>query len=244
MSAYIPNISVDCVIFGFDGDNLNVLLIERELHTDDGELIIKDHTLTGYHVERDENLDQAASHILKELTGIEDLYLEQGFTFGDVDRLKNEKDRLWVESQNLKIDKRTITIVYYTLIDNTEVELSDNNIRKASWFPIHQIPELGFDHREIINKTLNTIRVKARMEPIVFELLPEKFTLTHMQKAYEAIIDSKLDRRNFRKKVSQMRFIVPLDEKQTGVAHKPAQLYFFSREVYERTKKDRFVITI
>ena len=151
---------------------------------------------------------------------------------------------MWIENQNLSIDNRTITIVYYTLIDNTKVELSNNNMRKANWFPIHKIPELGFDHRAIIDKTLETIRIKARMEPIVFELLPEKFTLTHLQKAYEAIIDSKLDRRNFRKKVSQMRFIVSLDEKQTGVAHKPAQLYFFSREVYERTKKDRFVITI
>jgi 8-oxo-dGTP diphosphatase len=243
MPAFIPNISVDCVVFGFDGEHLNVLLIERELLNEEGKLVFRDHTLTGYHIDRDENLEEAAYHVLKELTGLENIFLEQGFTFGDTKRLLNEKDQQWIKHLNLNIDNRTITIVYYSLIDNTKVELSKTD-RKASWFPINNIPELGFDHKEIIEKTLETMKVKARMEPIIFELLPEKFTLTQLQKVYEAVLDTELDRRNFRKKVAQMRFIVPLDEKQKGVSHKPAQLYFFSREVYERTKKDRFVITI
>lgn len=243
MSAIIPNISVDCVVFGFDGQDLNVLLIERELKGDNGETVWKDHTLSGYHIEREENLDQAAYHILKERTGLKDIYLEQVFTFGDTNRLMKERDQQWIKHCNLPIDNRTITIVYFSLIDNTKIKLpkSEDN---PSWFPIHDLPELGFDHADIIFKALETMKIKARMEPIVFELLPEKFTLTQLQKVYEAIIDVPLDRRNFRKKVAQMRFIVPLDEKQKGVSHKPAQLYFFSREVYERTKKDRFVITI
>lgn len=243
MSVIIPNISVDCVVFGFDGNELNVLLIERILKSDEGSIIFKDHTLTGYHIERNENLDEAASHILKQLTGLEDIYLEQVFTFGHTERLMKEKDQQWIQHLQMNIDNRTVTIVYYSLIDNTKVELSKTD-REAQWFPINNLPELGFDHREIIEKALENMRIKARMEPIVFELLPEKFTLTQLQKVYEAILDTTLDRRNFRKKVSQMRFIVALDEKQKGVAHKPAQLYFFSREVYERTKKDRFVITI
>ncbi len=243
MPAFIPNISVDCVVFGFDGEHLNVLLIERELLNEEGKLVFRDHTLTGYHIDRDEDLEEAAYHVLKELTGLENIFLEQGFTFGDTKRLLNEKDQQWIKHLNLNIDNRTITIVYYSLIDNTKVELSKTD-RKASWFPINNIPELGFDHKEIIEKTLETMKVKARMEPIIFELLPEKFTLTQLQKVYEAVLDTELDRRNFRKKVAQMRFIVPLDEKQKGVSHKPAQLYFFSRDVYEHTKKDRFVITI
>lgn len=244
MSAIIPNISVDCVVFGFDGENLNVLLIERELKGNSGETIFKDHTLTGYHIERDENLDEAAYHILRQRTGLKDIYLEQAFTFGDTQRLMKEKDQQWIKHANLPIDNRTITIVYYSLIDNTKVKLSRQK-DKAEWFPIHDLPDLGFDHKEIIDKTLEIMKIKARMEPIiVFELLPEKFTLTQLQKVYEAITDTPLDRRNFRKKVAQMRFIVPLDEKQKGVSHKPAQLHFFSREVYERTKKDRFVINI
>lgn len=243
MSVIIPNISVDCVVFGFDGEHLNVLLIERELIDSDGRRIFKDHTLTGYHIERNENLDEAATHILKELTGLEDIYLEQAFTFGDTQRLLNKKDQQWIKHLKLNIDNRTVTIVYYSLIDNTKVELSKTE-RKASWFPINDLPVLGFDHTEIVEKALESMKIKARMEPIVFELLPEKFTLTQLQKAYEAILDANFDRRNFRKKVAQMKFIVALDEKQKGVSHKPAQLYFFSREVYERTKKERFVISI
>jgi hypothetical protein len=243
MAGIISNISVDCVVFGFDGKNLNVMLIEREMLAKTGELIFRDHTLTGYHINQNENLDQAASHILFELTGLKNIALEQVFTFGDTDRLMRKRDQEWIKYLNLNIDNRTFTVVYYALIDNTKVDLSETK-RKASWFPIHNLPELGFDHKEIFDKALEVLRIKAKMEPIVFELLPDKFTLTQMQKAYEAVLDTKFDRRNFRKKISQMRFIVSLDEKQKGVAHKPAQLYFFSREVYERTKKDRFVISI
>ncbi len=243
MTNIIPNISVDCVVFGFDGEYLNVLLVERALHDDSGNIVFRDHTLTGYHIDRDENLNEAAHHILKERTGLSDIYLEQVFTFGDKNRLLKERDQEWIRHLNLKIDNRTITIVYYSLIDNTKVKLTDKG-DNPNWFPIHNLPELGFDHGEIIEKALEVLKIKARMEPIVFELLPEKFTLTQLQKVYEAILDTSLDRRNFRKKVAQMRFIVALNEKQKGVSHKPAQLFFFSREVYERTKKDRYLITI
>jgi 8-oxo-dGTP diphosphatase len=243
MTGIIPNISVDCVVFGFDGESLNVLLIEREMLSPTGEIVFKDHTLTGYHINQDENLDQAANHILFELTGLKNIYLEQVFSFGDTNRLMRDHDQQWIKYLNRNIDNRTITIVYYALIDNTKVELSETK-RKASWYPVHDLPELGYDHNEIIDKAMEVLRVKAKMEPIVFELLQEKFTLTQMQKAYEAVLDTQFDRRNFRKKVAQMRFIVSLNEKQKGVAHKPAQLYFFSREVYERTKKDSFVISI
>lgn len=241
MSTIIPNISVDCVVLGFDGQELNALLIERHLMDEKGATVFKDHTLTGYHIKREQNLDEAAAYILKELTGLPDIYLEQVFTFGDTQRLMCPKDQEWIKHQELNIDNRTITIVYYSLIDNTKVQISDNR-RKATWFPIKELPELGFDHKLIVEKTLEYIRLKARLEPIVFELLPEKFTLTQLQKAYEAVLNTAFDRRNFRKKIQQLKYIIPLNEKQKGVSHKPAQLFFFSKEVYELTKKDRFVI--
>ena len=136
-----------------------------------------------------------------------------------------------------------MTVGYYSLIDNTSVTLSLKE-RNVKWFPVSNLPELGFDHQEILNKALEKLRSKIRSEPIGFELLPEKFSITHLQKLYESILGTNLDRRNFRKKVLQMKYIIPLDEKQTGVKHKPAQLFLFSKDVYERTKRERFDFTI
>lgn len=247
MSEIIKNVSVDCVIFGFDGNNLNILLIDRILKDNDGVIHFKDHTLLGYHINREDNLDVAASSILYSLTGLSDVYLEQVFTSGDPDRLKRPRDQEWIESLGLDIDERTITIVYYSLIDTAKIKLSETNKnaeRKAQWFPINDLPDMGFDHKELIEKTLEKLKEKALLEPIVFELLPEKFTISQLQRLYEAILGTTFDRRNFRKKLLQMRYIIPLNEKQQGVAHKPAQLFFFSREVYEKTRKEKYVISL
>ena len=162
---------------------------------------------------------------------------------GDPGRLMRPRDQEWIKSRGFQIDNRTITIVYFSLVDTHKIILSKTN-RKAAWFPIHNLPEIGFDHAELIVKTLERLKVKALLEPIVFELLPEKFTISQLQKLYEAVLDTTYDRRNFRKKLLQMRYIIPLNEKQKGVAHKPAQLFFFSREVYEKTRKEKFVISL
>lgn len=247
MPEIIKNVSVDCVIFGFDGNNLNILLIDRILKEKDGSVKFKDHTLLGYHIDRRDDLDVAATSILHNLTGLKNVYLEQVFTSGDPNRLKSPRDKEWIESLGLDIDERTITIVYYSLIDTTKIKLSEANKsaeRKAEWFPIDQLPEVGFDHKELIKKTLEKLKEKALLEPVVFELLPEKFTISQLQRLYEAILGTTFDRRNFRKKLMQMRYIIPLNEKQQGVAHKPAQLFFFSREVYEKTKKEKYVISL
>ncbi len=237
----IPNISVDCVIFGFDFEKLNVLLVERELiDSKTGAVIIKDHTLTGYHIFEDEVLDSAASRILKDLTGLENIYLEQFYTFSDIDRVAGAKDKIWLDYMNKGFADRIITVGYFSLIDSTKVELTVHN-RNASWFPIDEIPgmELAFDHKHIFDKALEALRNKVKVDPIMFELLPERFTLTQLQKLLEAVFDTPLEKRNFRKKVGQMPYVVALKEKQVGVPHKPAQLYLFSREVYEKTKKER-----
>ncbi|HEY4789244.1 MAG TPA: NUDIX domain-containing protein [Bacteroidales bacterium] len=240
----IPNISVDCVIFGFDLEKLNILLVERELSDPEtGTLIIKDHTLTGYHIFEDENLDDAAYRILKGLTGLDNIYLEQFYSFGRTDRVTSEKDQLWLKHINQGFADRILTVGYYSLIDNTKVTLSLKD-RKIQWFPIDVIPEmeLAFDHKQIFYKALEALRLKVITDPVGFELLPDKFTLTQMQKLFEALLGFPIDKRNFRKRVSQMPYIVPLKEKQKDVAHKPAQLYLFSREVYEKTKKGKLGI--
>jgi 8-oxo-dGTP diphosphatase len=239
MQKIVPNISVDCVIFGFDFNQLNVLLAERKLvdeKTD--EVLIDDWTLTGYHIFEDEDFDTAAARILKKVSGLDNIYLEQFYAFGRVDRVNSPKDQLWMDHQS-GFSNRIVTVGYYSLIDNTTVTLSLRE-RNVKWFPISDLPELAFDHLEIINKALEKLRDKLRYEPVGFELLPEKFTISLLQKLYESILGTNLDRRNFRKKVLQLKYIIPLNEKQIGVKHKPAQLFLFSKDVYERTKRERF----
>ncbi len=244
MSKIIPNISIDCVIFGFDFKQLNVLLVERKLiDKDSKQVLIDDWTLVGYHIYEDEDMDTAAARILRKISGIEDIYLEQFYTFGDENRIKNEKDKLWHKHHNKHFKSRVVTVGYYSLIDNTKVKLSLSD-RNVKWFAIDDLPELGFDHKKILDKALDSLRDKLRNQPIGFELLPEKFTISQMQRLYEEILGTRFDRRNFRKKVLQMKYIIPLDEKQTGVKHKAAQLFAFSREVYEKTKTERFDFTI
>lgn len=237
----IPNLSVDCVVFGFDSKDLNVLLVERTLtNKQDNSIIFSDYTLTGNHVREGENPDDAAVRILNDLTGLHDIYLEQFHTFGRTDRLLKEKDQLWIHSLGLNIANHVITVGYYSLIDCTSVEITNHLSRNVKWFPVNDLPELAFDHAEILMKALEWLQLKLKQEPIGFELLSEKFTLTQVQRLYEAILDTKFDLRNFRKKISMMKYVIPLDEKQTAVRHKPAQLYIFSRDVYERTRKEHY----
>jgi hypothetical protein len=238
----LPNVSVDCVIFGFDCERLNILLVERQLvDKDSKKTLIQDFTLTGYHIYEDEDLDNAAYRILKDLTGFEDIYLEQFATFGKTDRVSDSKDQLWLKNLNMGFSDRILTVGYFSLIDSTKVTLSHGS-RNIQWFPVEEIKtiDLAFDHKQIIDKALEVLRNKVRTEPIAFELLPDRFTLTQLQKVYEAIFDVTIDKRNFRKKIQQMPFVVPLKEKQKGVPHKPAQLFLFSREVFDKTKKERW----
>jgi 8-oxo-dGTP diphosphatase len=237
----IPNLSVDCVVFGFDSKDLNVLLVERTLRNErSNSIVFSDFTLTGNHVQVGEDPDNAAVRILNDLTGLHDIYLEQFHTFGGVDRLIREKDQLWIHHLGLSIPDHVITVGYYSLIDCTTVEITNHLSRNVKWFPVNQLPELAFDHIDILHKALERLRLKLKQEPIGFELLAEKFTLTQVQRLYEAILGTKFDPRNFRKKLSQMKYVIPLDERQKAVPHKPAQLYIFSRDVYERTRKERY----
>jgi 8-oxo-dGTP diphosphatase len=241
MEEIIPNLSVDCVIFGFNSAELNVLLVERTLLSKkDHSVVFSDYTLTGNHVLKGENPEMAANRILKDLTGLHDLYLEQFHTFGEIDRLSREKDQTWIHSLGLNIPDHVITVGFFSLIDSTTVELKHHYSRKVKWFPVNNLPDLAFDHANILEKALERLRLKLKQEPIGFELLSDKFTLTQVQHLYEAILGTRFDPRNFRKKLAQMKYLIPLNEKQTSVKHKPAQYYIFSKDVYERTRKERY----
>lgn len=237
------NISVDCVIFGFDGEQLNVLLVDRTLNDTQGNLLFTDHTLTGNHIYEHEDLDDAANRILFDLTGLTNIYLDQFGAFAHPDRLKKEADQQWLVASGRNPANRIVTVGYFSLLATKKVTLEWKG-RNVKWYPLPEIGELAFDHKQILNKALAALRNKLRHEPIGFELLPEKFTLSQLQKVYEVILGTSLDKRNFRKKIARMKYLIPLDEKQKGVAHKPAQLYIFSRDVYEKTKREMFDFSI
>ena len=243
-SKEILNISVDCVVFGYDLNTkaLNVLLIKRYLESEDKkQILVNDHVLTGYHVLENETLDQSATRVLKELTGLTNLYKKQFKAFGNPDRLTNETDLIWIKDQ--KFDKRTITIAYYFLLKTEDVDLK-NNKYDAKWFPTKNLPKLGFDHEKIIKEALEDLKTKCLSEPIIFELLPDKFTINDVQDAYQSILGIEIDNRNFRRKLINKKYIIPLDEKQFGVSKKPAKLYMFSKDIYEKVFTKNYLISI
>ncbi|URW79004.1 NUDIX hydrolase [Xiashengella succiniciproducens] len=231
-------VSVDCVIFGFDFNRLNVLLVDRVLIDEStGEEIVNDLTLTGNHIYENEDLDEAAARILFDLTGLEDIYLKQFKAFGSPTRISREKDKIWLKASGRNPEDRIVTVGYYSLLDIDQVTLQWKG-RDVRWTPVAEVTDLGFDHVDILNEALKELRKDLIREPIGFELLPEKFTLSHLQRVYEVILGVNLDKRNFRKKVARMKYLRQLDEKQVGVAHKPARLYTFDKDTYEATRRE------
>ncbi len=232
-----PHISVDCVIFGFSTNQLKILLVERELADELG-MQSKDHKLPGDFISINEDLDIAATRTLEELTGLQNIYLQQFAFFGRSNRISRKIDVDWLnETTGLDI-QRVVTAAYYALINISESN-SDFAIKNnASWIDINSIPRLAFDHSEIIFRGLDHLQKALRNEPIGFELLPEKFTIRELQSLYEVILGCTLDNRNFRKKILKSSYLIQLDEKQSGVAHKPAFFYRFDKTIYEKHNKD------
>ncbi len=232
-----PHISVDCVIFGFSTNQLKVLLIKRA-HTGPSGKRIKDHKLPGDFITINEDLDLAASRTLEELTGLKDIYLQQFAFFGRPGRISNRVDIDWLNATTGHEIQRVVTAAYYSLINITETN-SDFAIKNnAAWIDIQQVPDLAFDHDTIIANGLKHLQKTLRNEPIGFELLPEKFIIRELQSLYEVILGCALDNRNFRKKILKSKYMVQLEEKQSGVAHKPAYYYRFDRNIYEKHKKE------
>ncbi|MGC8802287.1 MAG: NUDIX hydrolase [Bacteroidales bacterium] len=231
-----PHVSVDCVIFGFDGQSLKVLLIDRnydipaEKRT--APLTLK---LPGSMVYDDEDVDTAANRVLKELTGLENIFLKQFHVFGSPDRLKKEEDLNWLQSETQMKIKRVVTIAYYALI---KIHNTPSNDSRVVWLDAMNLPELAFDHNHIVQVGLQTLQKEIQHEPIeLFELLPKKFTIRQLQTLYELILGKKLDNRNFRKSVARGGYIVPVNERERNVSHKPAQYYRFSHSRYLKNQK-------
>ena len=217
--------TVDNVIFGFDEGDLKVLLIHRNEAPFEGYW-----GLPGYFVRPDENLDSAANRVLRELTGLENVYLEQVHTFGAVDRHKFG---------------RVITVAYYSLVRvDTFTPRPAGVASAARWFSIKEVPTLGFDHEEILEYALLKLQKSIRTRPIGFELLPAEFTLTDLQHLYESIWDTRLEKRNFRKKILSMNLLIDLNRMQEGVAHRPARLYAFDEEKYRELSEEGFLFEL
>lgn len=211
-------LSVDCVIFGFDENTLKVLLIRSDLKKYKGMW-----TLLGDLVKPDEDLDHAAYRVLKQRTGLSDVFLEQVKTFGDVGRHPAG---------------RVVTVAYCSLINvqNHRLKKLDNELH---WHSVNSLKdkEMGFDHEKIYLTCYKWLQKRVQEHPLGFNLLPKKFSLRELQNLYEAILNTKLDRRNFRKKFFSMDFLVDVGEEEQNVPHRPGKLYKFDFEKYEKEKK-------
>lgn len=234
---YNSNVSVDCVLFGFDGRQLNVLLVEKTgpLSTPEQPGHMK---LPGRMIYENEDLDDAAADVLHTMTGVENASLHQFETFGAPNRTTNESDRKWLEGQVRMEIGRVITVGYiYTLRISTRLK-SFSTGYNAKWWPVDQLPKLIFDHNEIIAKGLSYLRRHARIYPaIMFSLLPKKFTVLEFKQLYEVIHEKCIDIRNFHKTIKMMPYIKALDEKQVNVAHRAARYYKFDKAAYNKLYK-------
>ena len=214
-----PSVTTDCVIFGFDGTKLNVLLIERGVEPFKGRW-----ALPGGFMRMDESALQGAKRELYEETGLKDAYIQQFHTYSEVERDPRE---------------RVITIAYYALVRISEVKGGDD-AAKAQWFPLDKVPTLAFDHDKILREATIGLRRQIHFEPVGFELLPEKFTMTQLLHLYEAILNIKFDRRNFSNKMLKLGILIQLEETRLLPNKKVAFLYEFNRESYDEMKEKGF----
>ena len=223
---YNPYVSVDCVVFGFDGKDLNVLLIERHIQENNSDY--SDKKLPGSIIYMDENLDEAASRVLTELTGLKNIPLSQFHSFGDPGRSENPRDVFWLEKTTHTKIERIVTIGYVALIKTNRKITFDSEDKSANWNPVGNIDSISFafDHLLIIRKGLEYIKHWLKVEPnLMFKLLPRKFTLTQLRLLYDAVNQTKSDVRNFNKKIRQWNNLAMLDEFEKNVPHRAARLY-------------------
>ncbi len=207
-------VSVDCIIFGLNEGELSLLLLRRNFEPEKGKW-----SLMGGFVQHNESVDAAAKRVLKELTGLENVYMEQVGAFGEIDRDPGE---------------RVISVAYYALINVDEYDRKLVEKHNAQWMNIHDLPELSFDHPAMIEKARDLMRRQASLEPIGLNLLPRLFTLSQMQSLYETIQGEPIDKRNFRKKVAEMDYIEKTEMIDKSSSRRGAYLYKFNNKAYSR----------
>ena len=207
-------LAVDCIIFGFDGKQMKALLIKRGFEPEMGKW-----SLMGGFVSAKENVDQAAARVLKQLTGLTNIYMEQVFCFGDRDR---------------DAAGRVVSIAYFALINIEEYSEQITTDHEARWFSMDKLPHLIFDHKTMVQHAKERLQQKVINNPIGFELLPEKFTLPQLQNLYESIYESTLDKRNFTRKILSLNVLRKLDEKEKESSRKGAFYYVFDKEEYNK----------
>jgi ADP-ribose pyrophosphatase YjhB (NUDIX family) len=205
-------VAIDCIIFGFDGSDLKLLLIQRGLENEKGKW-----SLMGGFVQKDEDFDKGSVRILKELTGLEGVYMEQLFAFGDVNRDPIE---------------RTVSVAYFALIDIHQYEEQINTNYHAEWFPIKNTPKLIFDHQKMVDMAKEKLKYKATFHPILFELLPEKFTLPQLQSLFEGIFDTQFDKRNFSRKLQSTKLLIKQKDKDKENSKRGAYYYKLDKKRY------------
>ena len=217
-----PALTVDCVVFGWQQvAALKVLLIRRNLKPYEGAW-----ALPGGFVQITESVNAAAARELAEETGVDSAYLEQLYTFGQLDRDPRE---------------RVVSVAYYALVNLQQHPLkAATDASDARWFELSAVPPMGFDHRQILDCAIARLKAKIRYEPIGFELLPKMFTLSQLQQLYEQILERNLDKRNFRSKLLKMGLLIDTEKKETGVAHRAAKLYQFDTDKYQSLKQKGF----
>ncbi len=212
------HVAVDCIIFGFDGLELKALLIHRKMDPGLGVW-----SLMGGFVRIDESLDEAAVRILHSLTGLNNIYMEQLHSYGEVHR---------------DIGGRVISVAYFALINIDDYEEQVMDEHDALWLPLNELPDLIFDHSLMVKDAHQRLRQKAANHPIGFALLPEKFTLPQLLSLYEAIFDSPIDKRNFSRKMLSLGILKRLDEKEKSSSRKGAFFYVFDQEKYKKLSKE------
>jgi ADP-ribose pyrophosphatase YjhB (NUDIX family) len=211
-------VAVDCIIFGFDGRQLQGLFIKRGFEPEKGKW-----SLMGGFVNKDENVDEAASRVLNELTGLSNIYMEQLYCFGDVGR---------------DTAGRVVSVSYFALINIAEYSEQLQHNHEARWFALSKMPTLIFDHKQMVMKAKERLQQKVANHPIGFELLPEKFTLPQLQNLYEAIYEGPIDKRNFTRKILSLAILNKLNEKEKETSRKGAFYYVFDRSKYNKLEHE------
>ncbi|HPJ82524.1 MAG TPA: NUDIX hydrolase [Bacteroidales bacterium] len=221
------SISVDCVVFGFDGQSLRCLLVRRNG---------LDYKLPGSLILENEDIPSAAYRVLGEMTGLRDIFLKELSVFSDPARV-GEEDLKWINTFYGVNTRRVVTVAYYALVKLDRKMRSYTEEKGAFWKEINNINSLAMDHKEILNKAQDMLHRDMTYSPIAFELLPKKFTIRELAGLYKTILGVEIDSRNFRKKIFSCGYILPAGEKEKGVPHKPAAYYVFDKNRYRKEEK-------